>query len=300
MHLSATLCLCEPCQITSENGILQQWFCCTRSALLGCYDSTTSCQTEEGCGLREGHQATNIAPPSLMVSSGWKNQARSTSSYGKKCPAPSLPENSASFLIHPNETACTYVMVNQLSRKEEKLCRAALNMTRVVYSIDQIRQLRQRHEQKASGPAHTAVHARLPCKAHMPLAPQPGRSHPSRKHRWPDIPDHVVCVLRQRGRHWRHKLVCDQGRSSLTECDPMMVTHLLALCMPSRTLEEPPHNTTFAGMCNVAVHDLKAAYDHVDREALWHHLQHVIGVPLQLLTVIQNIFLVTHTVWCMA
>jgi hypothetical protein len=28
--------------------------------------------------------------------------------------------------------------------------------------------------------------------------------------------------------------------------------------------------------------------DHVDREALWHHLQHVIGVPHRLLTVIQN------------
>jgi hypothetical protein len=28
----------------------------------------------------------------------------------------------------------------------------------------------------------------------------------------------------------------------------------------------------------------------VDREALWHHLQHVIGVPPQLLTVIQNMY----------
>jgi hypothetical protein len=35
---------------------------------------------------------------------------------------------------------------------------------------------------------------------------------------------------------------------------------------------------------------LKAAYDYVDREALWHHLQHVIGVPPQLLTVIQNMY----------
>jgi hypothetical protein len=33
-----------------------------------------------------------------------------------------------------------------------------------------------------------------------------------------------------------------------------------------------------------------AAYDHVDREALWNHLQHVIGVPPQLLTVIQNMY----------
>jgi hypothetical protein len=38
---------------------------------------------------------------------------------------------------------------------------------------------------------------------------------------------------------------------------------------------------------------LKTAYDHVDREALWHHLQHVIGVPPQLLTVIQNM----HVFW---
>jgi hypothetical protein len=38
----------------------------------------------------------------------------------------------------------------------------------------------------------------------------------------------------------------------------------------------------------IAFIDSKAAYDHVDREALWHHLQHVIGVPPQLLTVIQN------------
>jgi hypothetical protein len=40
----------------------------------------------------------------------------------------------------------------------------------------------------------------------------------------------------------------------------------------------------------IAFIDLTAAYDHVDREALWHHLQHVIGVPLQLLTVIQNMY----------
>jgi hypothetical protein len=30
--------------------------------------------------------------------------------------------------------------------------------------------------------------------------------------------------------------------------------------------------------------------ERVDREALWHHLQHVIGVPSQLLTVIQNMY----------
>jgi hypothetical protein len=35
---------------------------------------------------------------------------------------------------------------------------------------------------------------------------------------------------------------------------------------------------------------MKAAYNHVDREALWHHLQHGIGVPPQLLTVIQNMY----------
>jgi hypothetical protein len=40
----------------------------------------------------------------------------------------------------------------------------------------------------------------------------------------------------------------------------------------------------------IAFIDFKAAYDHVDREALWHHLQHVIGVPPQLLTVIQNMY----------
>jgi hypothetical protein len=36
----------------------------------------------------------------------------------------------------------------------------------------------------------------------------------------------------------------------------------------------------------IAFIDFKVAYNHVDREALWHHLQHVIGVPPQLLTVI--------------
>jgi hypothetical protein len=36
--------------------------------------------------------------------------------------------------------------------------------------------------------------------------------------------------------------------------------------------------------------DCKAAYDHVDREALWHHLDHVIGVPSQLLIVILNMY----------
>jgi hypothetical protein len=40
----------------------------------------------------------------------------------------------------------------------------------------------------------------------------------------------------------------------------------------------------------IAFIDFKAAYDHVDREALWHHLQHVISVPPQLLTVIQNMY----------
>jgi hypothetical protein len=40
----------------------------------------------------------------------------------------------------------------------------------------------------------------------------------------------------------------------------------------------------------IAFIDCKAAYDHVDREALWHHLQHVIGVLPQLLTVIQNMY----------
>jgi hypothetical protein len=40
----------------------------------------------------------------------------------------------------------------------------------------------------------------------------------------------------------------------------------------------------------IAFIDLKAAYDHVDLEALWHHLQHVIGVPPQLLTVIRNMY----------
>jgi hypothetical protein len=34
----------------------------------------------------------------------------------------------------------------------------------------------------------------------------------------------------------------------------------------------------------------KAAYDHVDREALWHHLRNIIGVPPQLLNVIQNMY----------
>jgi hypothetical protein len=38
----------------------------------------------------------------------------------------------------------------------------------------------------------------------------------------------------------------------------------------------------------IAFINQKGAYDHVDREALWHHLQHVIGVPL--LTVIQNMY----------
>jgi hypothetical protein len=33
-----------------------------------------------------------------------------------------------------------------------------------------------------------------------------------------------------------------------------------------------------------------SARDHVDREALWHHLQHVIGAPPQQLTVIQNVY----------
>jgi hypothetical protein len=36
--------------------------------------------------------------------------------------------------------------------------------------------------------------------------------------------------------------------------------------------------------------DIKAAYDHVDREALWYRLQHVIGMPSQLLAAIQNMF----------
>jgi hypothetical protein len=40
----------------------------------------------------------------------------------------------------------------------------------------------------------------------------------------------------------------------------------------------------------IAFIDFRAACDHVDREALWHHLQHVIGVPPQLLTVIQNMY----------
>jgi hypothetical protein len=40
----------------------------------------------------------------------------------------------------------------------------------------------------------------------------------------------------------------------------------------------------------IAFIDFKAAYDHVDREALRHHLQHVNGVPPQLLTVIQNMY----------
>jgi hypothetical protein len=40
----------------------------------------------------------------------------------------------------------------------------------------------------------------------------------------------------------------------------------------------------------IAFIDFKAAYDHADREALWHHLQHVISVPSQLLTVIQNMY----------
>jgi hypothetical protein len=40
----------------------------------------------------------------------------------------------------------------------------------------------------------------------------------------------------------------------------------------------------------IAFIGFKAAYDHVEREALWHHLQHVIGVPPQLLTVIQDMY----------
>jgi hypothetical protein len=40
----------------------------------------------------------------------------------------------------------------------------------------------------------------------------------------------------------------------------------------------------------IAFIDLKGAYDHVDREALWHHLQHAIFVPPQLLTVIQSMY----------
>jgi hypothetical protein len=40
----------------------------------------------------------------------------------------------------------------------------------------------------------------------------------------------------------------------------------------------------------IAFIDFEGAYDHVDREALWHHLQHVIGVPPQPLTVIQNMY----------
>jgi hypothetical protein len=35
----------------------------------------------------------------------------------------------------------------------------------------------------------------------------------------------------------------------------------------------------------IAFIDVKAAYDHVDREALWHHLQHDVGAPSQLLNV---------------
>jgi hypothetical protein len=36
--------------------------------------------------------------------------------------------------------------------------------------------------------------------------------------------------------------------------------------------------------------NIEAPFDHVDREAQWHHLKHVIGVPPQLLTVIQNMY----------
>jgi hypothetical protein len=40
----------------------------------------------------------------------------------------------------------------------------------------------------------------------------------------------------------------------------------------------------------IAFIDKKTAFDHVDREALWHHLLHVIIVPSQLLTVIQIMY----------
>jgi hypothetical protein len=40
----------------------------------------------------------------------------------------------------------------------------------------------------------------------------------------------------------------------------------------------------------IAFIDLQAAYDHVNREALWHHRQHATGGPSQLLIVIQNMY----------
>jgi hypothetical protein len=40
----------------------------------------------------------------------------------------------------------------------------------------------------------------------------------------------------------------------------------------------------------IAFFGFKAANDHVDRKALWQNLQHVIDVPPQPLTVIQNMF----------